>query len=96
MFFVGGYNSLLTPIRRRFSYTGYAGSYRKSNSIESSRVFCAYPIDESFDYYMGSDGEEADDEFDQITSSNDVDDRMKRPQPFLQKSPQPVCCTDYS
>lgn len=69
----GGYSSLLTPTQRRFSY---AGSYRKSNSVESSRVFCAYPINESFDYYMESDGDEADDEFDQITSSND--DRVQR------------------
>lgn len=67
---------MLTPTQRRFSY---AGSYRKSNSVESSRVFSAYPIDESFDYYMGSDGDEADDEFDQITSSNDVEDRGQRP-----------------
>lgn len=85
--FSGGYNSLLTPMHRRFSY---AGSYRKSNSVESSRVFCAYPIDESFDYFMGSDGEEADDEFDQITSSNDVDDRAKRSQHFSQKTPPQV------
>lgn len=69
---------MLTPTQRRFSY---AGTYRKSNSVESSRVFSAYPIDESFDYYMESDdGVEADDEFDQITSSNDVDDRAQRPQ----------------
>lgn len=67
---------MLTPTQRRFSY---AGTYRKSNSVESSRVFCAYPINESFDYYMESDGDEADDEFDQITSSNDVDDRVQRP-----------------
>lgn len=67
---------MLTPTQRRFSY---AGSYRKSNSVESSRVFSAYPIDESFDYYMESDGDEADDEFDQITSSNDVEDRGQRP-----------------
>lgn len=84
--FAGGYNSLFTPTRRRFSY---AGSYRKSNSVESSRVFSAYPIDESFDYYMESDGEEADDEFDQITSSNDVDDRQ-RPQFPIPKTSQRV------
>lgn len=66
---------MLTPTQRRFSY---AGSYRKSNSVESSRVFSAYPIDESFDYYMESDGDEADDEFDQITSSNDVEERGPR------------------
>lgn len=73
--FAGGYSSLLTPTQRRSSY---AGSYRKSNSVESSRVFSAYPIDESFDYYMESDGDEADDEFDQITSSNDVEERGPR------------------
>lgn len=28
---------------------------------------------------MESDGDEADDEFDQVTSSNDVDDRPQRP-----------------
>lgn len=84
--FIGGYNSLFTPTRRRFSY---AGSYRKSNSVESSRVFSAYPIDESFDYYMESDGEEADDEFDQITSSN-VDVQIQWPQFSITKSPQRV------
>lgn len=83
---LGGYNSLFTPTRRRFSY---AGSYRKSNSVESSRVFSAYPIDESFDYYMESDGEEADDEFDQITSSNDVDVQIQRPH-SVTKSPHRV------
>lgn len=67
---------MLTPTQRRFSY---GGTYRKSNSVESSRVFSAYPIDESFDYYMESDGDEADDEFDQVTSSNDVEDRAQRP-----------------
>lgn len=73
----GGYSSLLMPTKRRFSY---AGTYRKSNSVESSRVFSAYPIDESFamdNFYGESDGEEADDEFDQITNSADVDDRRK-------------------
>lgn len=90
--YIGGYNSLLTPTRRRFSY---AGSYRKSNSVESSRVFSAYPIDESFDYYMESDGEEADDEFDQITSSNDVDVQVQRPQFSIPKSPQRVSHTFF-
>lgn len=64
------------PTKRRFSC---AGTYRKSNSVESSRVFSAYPIDESFamdNFYGESDGEEADDEFDQITNSADVDDRQ--------------------
>lgn len=63
---------------RRFSY---AGTYRKSNSVESSRVFSAYPIDECFgidDYFLESDGDEADDEFDQITNSADLDDRAQR------------------
>lgn len=73
----GGYSSLLMPSKRRFSY---AGTYRKSNSVESSRAFSAYPIDEGFaidDFYGESDGEEADDEFDQITNSGEVDDRRK-------------------
>lgn len=76
---VGGYSSLLSSSpNRRFSY---AGTYRKSNSVESSRVFSAYPgIDECFgidDYFLESDGEEADDEFDQITNSADLDDRTQ-------------------
>lgn len=79
---------MVTPTRRRFSY---AGSYRKCNSVESSNVFSAYPIDESFDYYLESDGEEADDEFDQITHCNDPDVRMQQLQHSMSKSPQRVC-----
>lgn len=65
------------PTKRRFSY---AGTYRKSDSVVSSHVFSAYPIDESFamdNFYGESDGEEADDEFDHITNSADVDERRK-------------------
>lgn len=39
---------------------------------------------------MESDGEEADDEFDQITSSNDVDVQVQRPQFSITKSPHRV------
>lgn len=60
---------------RRRSYA--AGIRRKSTSIESSRIFSAYPMGGSFgidDYFIESDGDEADDEFDQITNSADVEE----------------------
>lgn len=59
---------------RRLSY---AGVRRKSTSVESSRIFSAYPMGGSFgidDYFIESDGDEADDEFDQITNSADVEE----------------------
>lgn len=59
------------PQRRRFSH---AGTYRKCHSIDASRLSSAYPVDERF-YFMESDGDEADDEFDQITVSADVENR---------------------
>lgn len=70
----GGYSSLLAPPKRRFSY---AGTYRKSNSVDATRVFSAYPIDERF-YFMESDGDEADDEFDQITINADIEGNGQR------------------
>lgn len=62
---------MVAPPRRRFSH---AGTYRKCHSIDASRLSSAYPIDERF-YFIESDGEEADDEFDQITVSADVENR---------------------
>lgn len=59
--------------QRRFSYSGGGG--RRSNS-ESSRVLSAYPMGGSFgidDYFLETDGDEADDEFDQLTTSVDVE-----------------------
>lgn len=70
----GGYNSLLGSSNRRLSY---AGVRRKSTSIDTSRVFSAYPMGGSFgidDYFIESDGDEADDEFDQITNSAEVEE----------------------
>lgn len=67
----GGYSSLLAP-QRRFSYSGGG---RRSNSV-SSRVLSAYPMGGSFgvdDYFLETDGDEADDEFDQLTASVDVE-----------------------
>lgn len=67
----GGYSSLLAP-QRRFSYSGGG---RRSNS-ESSRVLSAYPMGGSFgidDNFLETDGDEADDEFDQLTTSVDVE-----------------------
>ncbi|KAJ6648493.1 hypothetical protein Bhyg_03723, partial [Pseudolycoriella hygida] len=67
----GGYSSLLAP-QRRFSYSGGG---RRSNS-ESSRVLSAYPMGGSFgidDNFMETDGDEADDEFDQLTTSVDAE-----------------------
>ncbi len=58
--------------QRRFSYSGGG---RRSNS-ESSRVLSAYPMGGSFgidDYFLETDGDEADDEFDQLTTSVDVE-----------------------
>lgn len=59
---------------RRYSYSF---GRHKSNSAESSRIFSAYPMGGSFgidDYFIESDdGEEADDEFDQVTNSADVE-----------------------
>lgn len=70
----GGYSSLLGSSNRRLSY---AGVRRKSTSIDTSRIFSAYPMGGSFgidDYFIESDGEEADDEFDQITNSAEVEE----------------------
>lgn len=63
-----GYSSLIGP-HRRFSY---AGCGRKSNSV-SSRILSAYPMGGSFgidDYFVETDGDEADDEFDQLTTAS--------------------------
>lgn len=71
---IGGYSSLLGTSNRRFSY---GGGRRKSSSIESPRIFSAYPMGGSFgidDYFLETDGDEADDEFDQITNSADVEE----------------------
>ncbi|XP_055644885.1 uncharacterized protein LOC129780539 isoform X2 [Toxorhynchites rutilus septentrionalis] len=68
----GGYSSLLNP-PRRYSYASSRG-HRNSVSV-SSRVLSAYNMGESFgqeDYFLESDGEEADDEFDQYTTTADV------------------------
>lgn len=67
----GGYSSLLNPPPRRYSYASSRG-HRNSVSV-SSRVLIA--MGESFgqdDYFLESDGEEADDEFDQFTTTADV------------------------
>ncbi|XP_038108291.1 serine-rich adhesin for platelets isoform X1 [Culex quinquefasciatus] len=67
----GGYSSLLNPPPRRYSYASSRG-HRNSVSV-SSRVLSA--MGESFgqdDYFLESDGEEADDEFDQFTTTADV------------------------
>lgn len=66
----GGYSSLLEP-PRRFSY---GGAKRKSVS-ESSRIFSACQMGESFgtdDYICESEDEEADDEFDQGTTTAEI------------------------
>ncbi|KFB42836.1 hypothetical protein ZHAS_00010648 [Anopheles sinensis] len=68
----GGYSSLLNP-SRRFSYSSTRG-HRNSVSV-SSRVLSAYNMGGSFgqdDYVMESDGEEADDEFDQFTTTAEI------------------------
>lgn len=89
----GGYSSLLSPTRRRrFSYSE---SGRNSVSA-SSRVLSAYPMGGSFgidDYFAESDdGDEADDEFDQMTAGtsrqHDLSDRTPT---LLLSVPQTVC-----
>lgn len=73
MIMTGGYSSLLGSSNRRLSY---AGIRRKSTSIDTSRIFSGYPMGGSFgidDYFIESDGDEADDEFDQITNSAEVE-----------------------
>ncbi|XP_053692484.1 serine-rich adhesin for platelets [Sabethes cyaneus] len=68
----GGYSSLLNP-QRRYSYAS-SRSHRNSVSV-SSRILSAYNMGDSFgqdDYFLESDGEEADDEFDQYTTTVDV------------------------
>ncbi|XP_055539013.1 serine-rich adhesin for platelets isoform X2 [Wyeomyia smithii] len=68
----GGYSSLLNP-QRRYSYAS-SRSHRNSVSV-SSRILSAYNMGDSFgqdDYFLESDGEEADDEFDQYTTTADV------------------------
>lgn len=76
--YILGYNSLLGP-NRRYSYSF---GRNKSGSVESSRIFSAYPMGGSFgidDYFIESDdGEEADDEFDQITNSADVEEKVNQ------------------
>lgn len=66
---LGGYNSLVGPTNRRLSCST---NRRKSNSVESSRIFSAYPMGGSFgidDYFIESDGDEADDEYDQLANA---------------------------
>lgn len=85
---LGGYSSLLGPNNRRFSY---GGGRRKSSSIESSRIFSAYPMGGSFgidDYFIESDGDEADDEFDQITNSVDIGENQNQ---YQLSVPPKVC-----
>lgn len=85
---IGGYSSLMGPQRRRFSHVE---PYRKCHSVDASRLSSAYPIDERF-YFMESDGDEADDEFDHFTVSADVENRGQHSQLSL---PQRVS-THYS
>lgn len=62
---------MLAP-QRRFSYSGGG---RRSNSV-SSRILSGHAMGGSFgvdDYFLETDGDEADDEFDQLTTSVDVD-----------------------
>lgn len=79
----GGYSSLLSPTQRRFSYSE---SGRNSVSA-SSRVLSAYPMGGSFgidDYFAESEGDdEADDEFDPMTTASTSQPRPGAPsQPY--------------
>lgn len=67
---------MMAPYKRRSSH---AGTYRKCHSVDASRLSSAYPIDERF-YFMESDGDEADDEFDHFTVSADVENRGQHSQ----------------
>lgn len=60
---------MVGPPNRRLSCST---NRRKSNSVESSRIFSAYPMGGSFgidDYFIESDGDEADDEYDQLANA---------------------------
>jgi hypothetical protein len=70
---ITGYSSLIEP-HRRFSYNE---KFRRQSTSESqsSRILSAYRMGDSFgtdDYFIESDGEEADDEFEQFTTTADI------------------------
>lgn len=87
----GGYNTLLRPPKRRYSaasflserYHGSAHVRQRSTSIESPRFSSASKRIDDNQYRQSiseSDGEEADDEFEQITVTADIN---HQPQSFL-------------
>lgn len=77
----GGYSSLIDP-PRRFSYGGrshggrsYGNRGHRKSTSDSSRILNKYNMGESFqtdDFFLESDGEEADDEFEQITTTAEI------------------------
>jgi hypothetical protein len=70
---ISGYSSLIEP-HRRFSYNEKLRRQSTSES-QSSRILSAYRMGDSFgtdDYFLESDGEEADDEFEQFTTTADI------------------------
>ena len=63
---VGGYSSLIEPPRR---YSD-SGRHRRQSNSESSRILSAYHLNDNYsnqneNFFNESDGEEADDEFEQ-------------------------------
>lgn len=71
----GGYSSLLEPPRsRRFSDSG---RLRRKSTSDSSRILSAYHLNDNYNnqnenFFNESDGEEADDEFEQFTTTVDI------------------------
>lgn len=73
----GGYSSLLRPSAARRYSCSESGRKLDGSSPASARVLGAYPMGGSFgidDYFLETDGDEADDEYDQATiNSLEVD-----------------------
>jgi hypothetical protein len=70
---ISGYSSLIEP-HRRYSYNERLRRQSTSES-QSSRILSAYRMGDSFgtdDYFIESDGEEADDEFEQFTTTAEI------------------------
>lgn len=65
-----GYSSLLEPPRRYSDTLGGKNNHRRQSTSESSRILSAYHLNDNYsnqneNFFNESDGEEADDEFEQ-------------------------------
>jgi hypothetical protein len=71
---VSGYSSLFEPPSRRFSASG---RLRRKSTSDSSKILSAYHLNDNYsnqneNFFNESDGEEADDEFEQFTTTAEI------------------------